>query len=88
MSELVIIRFFSTESDLIPAVATFLFCLFLRLEIGIAIGIGINVIFLLYQSARPSVHVEKVMVGAIIVISFYTLSLLVCHITRREMHQP
>ncbi|XP_018575202.1 sodium-independent sulfate anion transporter-like [Anoplophora glabripennis] len=48
------------KTDLIPAVATFLSCLFLRLEIGIVIGIGINVIFLLYATARPSVHVEKV----------------------------
>ncbi|KAJ8944651.1 hypothetical protein NQ314_009413 [Rhamnusium bicolor] len=48
------------KTDLIPAIATFLSCLFLRLEIGIVIGIGINVIFLLYATARPSVLVEKV----------------------------
>ncbi|XP_017785052.1 PREDICTED: sodium-independent sulfate anion transporter-like [Nicrophorus vespilloides] len=48
------------KSDLIPATATFLCCLFLRLEIGIAIGIGINLVSLLYASARPSVRVEKV----------------------------
>ncbi|KAJ8984676.1 hypothetical protein NQ317_015767 [Molorchus minor] len=48
------------KTDLIPAIATFLSCLFLRLEIGIVIGIGINVVFLLYATARPSVHVEKV----------------------------
>ncbi|KAK7870326.1 hypothetical protein R5R35_003714 [Gryllus longicercus] len=47
--------------DLIPAFATFLSCLFIRLELGIVIGIGINVVFLLYASARPSVKVEKVM---------------------------
>nr|CAD7448518.1 unnamed protein product [Timema bartmani] len=46
--------------DLIPAIATFLSCLFIRLELGIVIGIGINILFLLYASARPSVHVEKV----------------------------
>ncbi|PNF43809.1 hypothetical protein B7P43_G07766, partial [Cryptotermes secundus] len=45
--------------DLIPAFATFLSCLFIRLELGIVIGIGINVLFLLYASARPSVRVEK-----------------------------
>ncbi|XP_012145971.2 sodium-independent sulfate anion transporter [Megachile rotundata] len=45
--------------DLIPAVATFLCCLFIRLELGIVIGIGINVIFLLYASARPSLRVHK-----------------------------
>ncbi|XP_076289246.1 sodium-independent sulfate anion transporter [Lasioglossum baleicum] len=45
--------------DLIPALATFLCCLFIRLEIGIVIGIGINVLFLLYASARPSLRVHK-----------------------------
>ncbi|CAL7935991.1 unnamed protein product [Xylocopa violacea] len=45
--------------DLIPAVATFLCCLFIRLELGIVIGIGINVLFLLYASARPSLRVHK-----------------------------
>ncbi|GLG95343.1 Uncharacterized protein GBIM_02331 [Gryllus bimaculatus] len=48
------------QLDLIPAFATFLSCLFIRLELGIVIGIGINVVFLLYASARPSVKVEKV----------------------------
>lgn len=47
------------KTDLIPATATFLGCLLLRLEIGIVLGIAINIIFLLYQSARPSVRVEK-----------------------------
>nr|CAD7202873.1 unnamed protein product [Timema douglasi] len=54
-----------TELDLIPAIATFLSCLFIRLELGIVIGIGINILFLLYASARPSVHVEKVTSGSI-----------------------
>ncbi|KAK6624108.1 hypothetical protein RUM44_010966 [Polyplax serrata] len=49
------------KMDLIPAFATFLSCLFIRLELGIAIGISINVLFLLYASARPSVQVEKEM---------------------------
>ncbi|XP_063231704.1 sodium-independent sulfate anion transporter-like isoform X2 [Bacillus rossius redtenbacheri] len=46
--------------DLIPAFATFISCLCIRLELGIVIGIGINVLFLLYASARPTVRVEKV----------------------------
>lgn len=54
---------FFLETDLIPAGATFLSCLFLRLELGIVIGIGINVISLLYASARPSVNVEKATVS-------------------------
>ncbi|XP_008203719.1 sodium-independent sulfate anion transporter [Nasonia vitripennis] len=44
--------------DLVPAVVTFLCCLFVRLEIGIVIGIGINLLFLLYGSARPSLRVN------------------------------
>ena len=48
-----------SEIDLIPAVVTFLCCLFIRLELGIVIGIGINVLFLLYASARPSLRVHK-----------------------------
>ncbi|XP_022178519.1 sodium-independent sulfate anion transporter-like [Myzus persicae] len=45
--------------DLIPAFATFLCSLLIRLEVGIVVGIAINVIILLYTLARPSVHVEK-----------------------------
>ncbi|XP_046734341.1 sodium-independent sulfate anion transporter-like isoform X2 [Diprion similis] len=45
--------------DLIPAFATFLCCLFIRLELGIVIGIGINLLFLLYASARPTLNVRK-----------------------------
>ncbi|KAL1495007.1 hypothetical protein ABEB36_010498 [Hypothenemus hampei] len=44
--------------DLIPAAATFFGCLFTRLEIGIGIGIAINLAFLLYATARPSIHIE------------------------------
>ncbi|XP_026729166.1 sodium-independent sulfate anion transporter-like [Trichoplusia ni] len=43
--------------DLIPAVVTFVSCLMLRLELGIVIGIAVNLLFLLYASARPSVKV-------------------------------
>jgi sodium-independent sulfate anion transporter 11 len=28
-------------------------------EYGILIGVGINLVFLLYPSARPTIHVEK-----------------------------
>lgn len=45
--------------DLIPAFATFVCCLFIRLELGIVIGIGINLLFLLYASARPTLNVHK-----------------------------
>lgn len=50
--------------DIIPAVVTFATCLILRLELGIVIGIAVNLLFLLYASARPSVHVTKAVVSA------------------------
>lgn len=45
--------------DLIPAFATFLLCLTLGVEYGILVGVGVNIVLLLYPSARPSLHVEK-----------------------------
>lgn len=52
-----------TELDLIPAVVTFVTCLMLRLELGIVIGIAVNLVFLLYASARPSVKVTTAVVS-------------------------
>ncbi|GAB0097649.1 sodium-independent sulfate anion transporter [Sergentomyia squamirostris] len=48
----------SKKSDLLPGLATFIACLALPLEYGILIGIGINVIFILYHSARPKITIE------------------------------
>lgn len=45
--------------DLIPLFATFFACLFLGLEYGIVIGVGINLLFILYPSARPPVKIEE-----------------------------
>lgn len=47
------------ELDIIPAVVTFAACLLTRLELGIVIGIGVNLVFLLYASARPAVRVTQ-----------------------------
>uniref|UniRef100_A0A1B6CML3 SLC26A/SulP transporter domain-containing protein n=1 Tax=Clastoptera arizonana TaxID=38151 RepID=A0A1B6CML3_9HEMI len=49
----------SSRKDLIPTIATFLLCLTLGVELGILIGVGVNIILLLYPSARPSLQVEK-----------------------------
>ena len=49
---------FILESDFIPAFATFFGCLFLGLEYGILIGVGIQILIILYQSARPIVNVD------------------------------
>lgn len=38
-------------------------CLMLRLELGIVIGIAVNLLFLLYASARPSVKVTTAVVS-------------------------
>lgn len=46
-----------------PAGATFVCCLFIRLELGIVIGIGINLLFLLYATARPTLRVDKATVS-------------------------
>ncbi|XP_038212215.1 sodium-independent sulfate anion transporter-like [Zerene cesonia] len=45
--------------DIIPAVVTFATCLLVRLELGIVAGIAVNLVFLLYASARPSVRVSR-----------------------------
>ena len=49
---------FFAEIDLIPAFATFACCLFWALEYGILVGVGIQVMIILYQTARPSIHVD------------------------------
>lgn len=51
------------ELDIIPAVVTFGACLLTRLELGIVIGIAVNLMFLLYASARPSVKVTTAVVS-------------------------
>ena len=43
---------------MIPAFATFACCLFWALEYGILVGVGIQVMIILYQTARPSIHVD------------------------------
>ncbi|XP_030762975.1 sodium-independent sulfate anion transporter-like [Sitophilus oryzae] len=48
------------KTDLIPAIATFIACLFTRLEIGIGLGVAINLAFLLYATARPTIDIEKI----------------------------
>lgn len=50
------------EVDIIPAVVTFTACLVTRLEIGIVLGIAVNLLFLLYASARPAVKVTHAVV--------------------------
>lgn len=44
--------------DLIPLGATFVFCLLLGLEYGMIVGIAVNLLILLYHSARPPVDMK------------------------------
>ncbi|XP_054285137.1 sodium-independent sulfate anion transporter-like [Macrosteles quadrilineatus] len=49
----------SSKKDLIPTIATFLLCLILGVEYGILVGVGVNIVLLIYPSARPYLHIEK-----------------------------
>ncbi|XP_063230914.1 sodium-independent sulfate anion transporter-like isoform X2 [Bacillus rossius redtenbacheri] len=46
------------KMDLLPGVGTFIACLVLPLEIGIVVGIAINILFILYHTARPKISIE------------------------------
>lgn len=48
--------------DLIPYAITLFCCLFISLEYGILIGIGTSLVFILYDSARPKLHIEQTVV--------------------------
>nr|CAD7202681.1 unnamed protein product [Timema douglasi] len=54
--EMVPLLWKTKKLDLIPYFATFFGCLFIGLEYGILLGVGVNLVFILYESARPSVH--------------------------------
>ncbi|XP_044731864.1 sodium-independent sulfate anion transporter [Chrysoperla carnea] len=51
----------SSRKDLVPTFVTFVLCLAMGVEYGILVGVAINILILLYPSARPSIHVEKKM---------------------------
>ncbi|XP_063533835.1 sodium-independent sulfate anion transporter [Cydia strobilella] len=50
----------SRRADLVPAFATFCVCLVVGVEIGILVGVVLNVLLLLYPSARPQMEAEIV----------------------------
>ncbi|KAG6445365.1 sodium-independent sulfate anion transporter [Manduca sexta] len=50
----------SRRADLVPAFATFALCLSVGVELGILAGVAVNLILLLYPSARPQLEVEVV----------------------------
>lgn len=49
--------------DLIPFFTTLLSCLIIGIEMGILIGIVVDILKLLYFSARPKIAVEKIVVS-------------------------
>lgn len=61
--EVVKLMWKSSKKDLIPMFVTFSFCLVIGVEYGILLGVGINLMFLLYPSARPTVYIDKRTVG-------------------------
>nr|XP_014086165.1 sodium-independent sulfate anion transporter [Bactrocera oleae] len=48
----------SKRTDLIPYFVAFIACLVMPLELGILAAIGVNLLFILYHSARPKVRLE------------------------------
>ncbi|XP_043280248.1 sodium-independent sulfate anion transporter-like isoform X2 [Venturia canescens] len=48
----------SSKRDLLPALVTFLACLFASVELGILIGVAVDIGILAYFSARPKIHIE------------------------------
>lgn len=48
----------SKKIDLIPGFSAFIACLVFPVQIGIFVGIGVNMIFILYYSARPKVNLN------------------------------
>lgn len=57
---------YSLGADLIPFFVAFIACLVLPLEVGILLAIGLNLLFILYHSARPKVSLEELEVTIVI----------------------
>ncbi|XP_011182576.1 sodium-independent sulfate anion transporter [Zeugodacus cucurbitae] len=49
----------SKKSDMIPFLVTVLCCLFWTLEYGMVCGIVVNILFILYKSARPTIIITE-----------------------------
>lgn len=58
------------EMDLIPMAVTFIACLGIGLDYGMLMGIGINLIFILYSSARPKVRVRSLTVSSLLLVKY------------------
>ena len=49
--------------DLFIALLTFGCCLFWALEYGILVGVGVQLLIILYNTARPKVNIERLQVS-------------------------
>jgi len=49
---------------------TFIACLGIGLDYGMLMGIGINLIFILYSSARPKVRVRSLTVSSLLLVKY------------------
>ncbi|KAG8259047.1 sodium-independent sulfate anion transporter-like isoform X1 [Homalodisca vitripennis] len=61
--EAVIMLWRTKKTDLLPFLVTFSACLLLGLEVGMVVGIMANLLFILYNSARPFVAMQWLTVG-------------------------
>lgn len=50
-------------ADIIPFGATFIGCLALGLDYGIVIGVAVNLLFVVYATARPEIDVQQMQYG-------------------------
>lgn len=55
--------FKTKKIDVIPVLVTLFACLFVGLEYGILIGVGSNLVMVLLASSRPTIDLEKSIVG-------------------------
>ncbi len=60
--------FFPSETDLIVGLISFVCCLFWALEYGILVGVGVEVLLVLYNTARPRITVQREQVSMTILV--------------------
>ncbi|KAL0278534.1 UNVERIFIED_CONTAM: hypothetical protein PYX00_000336 [Menopon gallinae] len=49
--------------DMLPMISTVIGCLLLGLDYGILVGIAVNLVYILYNAARPVIHTENISVN-------------------------
>ncbi|RZF48867.1 hypothetical protein LSTR_LSTR003247 [Laodelphax striatellus] len=59
----VLVLWRTKKMDLVPFIVTFITCLFINLEMGIVAGITVNLLFILYNSARPRIFLQWITSG-------------------------